>query len=139
MYEQKNTRLQWDLFTAFSLLIFIIIPQSCSNVDNYEKSTKISENLISLAQSYDIKQFTPKAKMVASKFSEYTNTLSDKEFSELMNNLNNDEYMLTVIKDANIEAELQSIEKEINAIHHNFEYMDLDNSDKLLIFSYLNQ
>ena len=48
--------------------------------------------------------------LLAEKLKSYTSTLTPEEFDELMNNLNNDDYMIELVSKVDIEKEALMVE-----------------------------
>lgn len=92
---------------------FVDIPDSSSL--NQKTNTRLanSRTLIidSISESDEFLDFGISCKLLSEKVQVYTTTLSKEELEELMNNLNNDDYMDIFVHKANIKNELSIVTK----------------------------
>lgn len=101
---------------------------SCSSDDFYSDEMQMDKNgmvtsralssrmmdqgetlMDSIAISDEFWEFEMSIQLLAEKFDHYISTLSEEENDKLMENLNNDEYMEIIMKESNLENELQQV------------------------------
>lgn len=72
--------------------------------------------------------------LLAEKLKSYTSTLTPEEFDELMNNLNNDDYMIELVSKVDIEKEALMVENARQELLANKSFKLLDESEKMNVF-----
>lgn len=73
----------------------------------------------SIAFSDEFQEFEMSSELLADKFGDYTLALSEEEYDKFMENLNDDDYIENVIKEANLEKDLKRMnEAKENLIRH---------------------
>lgn len=121
------------LICSFATTFFIY---SCSTEEDFSDEVVNNENLLinSIANSNEFWEFQIHSELLAEKFHDYTSALSEKEYDQLMENLNKDDYMEEFIKKANLEKELQEMnEAKENLILHT-EFSKLSEDERMQLF-----
>ncbi|WP_294628544.1 hypothetical protein [uncultured Bacteroides sp.] len=132
------------LYYAMTLvygLATILIIHSCNTNEYYSDELQMEGNRIpqksalssgivnntnllidSITISDEFWEFERSSKLLSEKFQVYTSTLSEEEYNNLMENLNDDDYMEEFIKKANLEKQLQQMNeaKENLLLHTGF-------------------
>ena len=72
--------------------------------------------------------------LLAEKLKSYTSTLSPEEFDELMNNLNNDDYMMEIASKVNLDQELLMVADAQKNFLNKTKVNLLDESEKMNLF-----
>lgn len=121
------------LICSFATTFFIY---SCSTEEDFSDEVVNNQNLLinSIANSNEFWEFQINSELLAEKFHDYTSALNEKEYDQLMENLNNDDYMEEFIKKANLEKELQEMnEAKENLILHT-EFSKLSEDERMQLF-----
>lgn len=112
--------------------------QSCESND--------TDSVASVVKSDEFINFSMSTNTLFEKFLEYTNSLTDEEFDNLMCHINDEEYFSDLINKAGFENDIKAVKKNHVRLLNNKEYMDLkideqidlfkhDSEEKLKIFS----
>lgn len=140
-----------SLFLSVSVLILFValVAQSCSSenddfVANPNSSLEMRANLESMdnrativnsiAESDELLDYGMNCMLLAEKLKSYTSTLTPEEFDELMNNLNNDDYMIELVSKVDIEKEALMVENARQELLANKSFKLLDESEKMNVF-----
>ena len=140
-----------SLFLSVSVLILFValVAQSCSSenddfVANPNSSLEMRANLESMdnrativnsiAESDELLDYGMNCLLLAEKLKSYTSTLTPEEFDELMNNLNNDDYMIELVSKVDIEKEALMVENARQELLANKSFKLLDESEKMNVF-----
>ena len=141
-----------SLFLSVSVLILFValVAQSCSSenddfVANPNSSLEMRANLESMdnrativnsiAESDELLDYGMNCMLLAEKLKSYTSTLTPEEFDELMNNLNNDDYMIELVSKVDIEKEALMVENARQELLANKSFKLLDESEKMNVFT----
>lgn len=146
-----GTKKKLSLYVIAAMCGFIatIVTYSCST-DEYEYSdntgtemngmarmrASLSEYTLidSIANSDEFWEFEMSSQLLAEKVDAYTSSLSEKEYDELMEKLNNDEYAEEFIKEANLEKELQQLEKAKEGLLQRTGFLKLNEEERTQLF-----
>ena len=88
----------------------------------------------SIAESDELLDYGMNCMLLAEKLKSYTSTLTPEEFDELMNNLNNDDYMIELVSKVDIEKEALMVENARQELLANKSFKLLDESEKMNVF-----
>lgn len=121
------------LFVVSLSVFMILFSQSCDSSE--EEFVNVSAATI--AETDEFVDFIICSSALQDNFLTYTKTLSDSEFEELMNNLNNDEYMFDVVDKAGLQNDIQSLVNSKKNLLRNTGYSNLSISEqKSLLVKY---
>lgn len=121
------------LFMVTLSVSMILFSQSCDS--NEEEFVNVSASTI--AETDEFVDFIICSSALQDKFLAYTKTLNQSEFEELMNNLNNDEYMFDIVDKAGLEDDIQSLVNSKKNLLRNTDYSNLNISEqKSLLVKY---
>lgn len=149
MQDKKKNSLYVAAFA--SILLVALFVYSCTT-DEYADNPRTERNGVaqsrafssmknngntlidSIAASDEFWEFKMCSQLLAEKFNAYTSTLSEKEYDELMSNLNVDEYMEAVIKKANLEKELQQMDDANKNLSERTGFLRLSEDEQSQLF-----
>lgn len=148
--KKQKTSLYVIAFASMLLATFFIF--SCSN-DEYFETQKTDVNgtnktralltrmasqksalIDSVASSDEFWEFEMSSKRLADKFKAYTSKCGQEKYDELMNNLNNDDYLEELIKLASLENELAQIGKAKENLFKNTGFLRLSGDERTELF-----
>lgn len=122
----KNTILVLAVIAVFVSTILCI--QSCGiNEEESFNSNLESDELVDFAMSSNI---------LFEKFLEYTNSLTDKDFEDLILHINDDEYISDIIQKAGIEKDIELVKENQTKLLSNKEYMSLNIEEQTNLFKH---
>lgn len=107
---------------------------SCSSEEPNLEIEKESTLINSVAESDEFLDFKMHCLSLAEKVQSYTSKLSKEEFDELMNNLNNDDYMMRIVDGVNLIEDLSIVENARNNLLNNTDFQKLDKSEQTNLF-----
>lgn len=138
-------------FSVTVLILFVaLVAQSCNSENdefvanpnsslemrtNLESMDKRTAILNSIAESDELLDYGMNCMLLAEKLKSYTSTLSPDEFDELMNNLNNDDYMMEIVNKIDLEKEALMVENARQNLLANNSFKLLDESEKMSVFT----
>lgn len=127
---------------------------SCSSDDFYSEEMQMDKNgmvtsralssrmmdqgetlMDSIAASDEFWEFEMSSQLLAEKFDKYISTLSEEENDKLMENLNNDEYMEVIMKESNLENELQQMMIAKENLIQNTGFSRLSDDERIQLFT----
>lgn len=126
------------VISRLSVFAFIIgmniIISSCSS-DEHGFEVDGEPTLVnSVAESDEFLDFKLHCMSLAEKVQSYTSTLTKEEFDELMNNLNNDDYMMRIVDGVNLMEDLAIVENARNNLLNNTDFHLLNESEQTTLF-----
>lgn len=89
----------------------------------------------SIAASDEFWEFEMSSQLLAEKFDKYISTLSEEDNDKLMENLNNDEYMKVIMKESNLENELQQMMIAKENLIQNTGFSRLSEDERIQLFT----
>lgn len=146
-----RTKKKLNLYAVAAMCGFIatIVTYSCST-DEYEyidnagteingiaqTRASLSEYTLidSIANSDEFWEFEMNSQLLADKFAAYTSSLNEEEYDNLMEKLNDDEYAEEFIKEANLEKELQQLEKAKKGLLQRTGFLKLNEEERMQLF-----
>lgn len=146
MISKKKSLL---LSVSVLILFMALIMQSCNSendefVANTNSSLEMKTSIESvdkrvamvnsIAESDELLDYGMNCMLLAEKLKSYTSTLSSEEFDELMNNLNNDDYMIELVSKIDIEEEALMVENARQNLLANKNFKLLDESERMNVF-----
>lgn len=121
--------------SVFAFIIGInIIISSCSSDEHGFEVDREPTLVNSVAESDEFLDFKQHCMSLAEKVQSYTSTLSKEEFDELMNNLNNDDYMMRIVDGVNLMEDLAIVENARNNLLNNTNFHLLNESEQTTLF-----
>lgn len=120
----KNTILLVTIIAVFVSTILCI--QSCGL--NEEES--FNSNL----ESDEFVDFAMSSNLLLDNFLEYTNSLTDKEFENLIYHINDDEYISDIFQKAGINKDIELVKENQTRLLSNKEYMSLNIEEQTNLF-----
>lgn len=140
------------VFACGILATFFIY--SCSNDNYYADETEAGANGVaktrafssrmmngeytlidSIATSDEFWEFEMSSELLAEKFKAYTSTLSEEEYDYLMDNMNNDDYMVEVIKKADMKDVLEQMDKSRENLFNQTGFLRLNEEERIQLFT----
>jgi len=119
-----------NLITVFLTATFIIcLIQSCSN-----DMTPINENCENFSQNEDLQNYSNAFNAFKMKTFEVIESMTIENRAELFNNLNNDDYMVSFVKEYDLIDYNLRLQKEILSLKQNQNWSSLDNVEKYTLF-----
>lgn len=101
----------------------------------HDFSSQTGNNLIdSIASSDEFWEFEISCELLSDKFHNYTSKLSKEEHDELMENLNDDDYVEAFIKGANLDKELQQLKAAKENLIQHTKFLSLSEDERKLLF-----
>ena len=151
---KKRKRNSTYLVAFAGILLATFIIYSCST-DSYEmtneqgaekvgmeqshgfslKTRGVDDTLIdSIAASDEFWEFEMSTELLADKFEAYTSTLNEKQYEELMNHINDDDYMEEVMRNADMEKELQQLDTASKNLFQRTGFLRLSKEEQSQLF-----
>lgn len=143
---------------AFVCEFTAMLVNSCSNDELYTNDAPATEQemaqthrlisqlsnnryllLDSIANSDELLEFKIRSELLAEKFRAYTETLTQEEYDEIMENLNNDEFMEELIDKANLMPELQELDKAVTNLHENTAFLQLSDDEQMWLYEQISE
>ena len=140
------------VFACGILATFFIY--SCSNDNYYADETEAGANGIaktrafssrmmngeytlidSIATSDEFWEFEMSSELLAEKFKAYTSTLNEEEYDYLIENMNDDDYMVEVIKNADMNDVLQKVDKARENLFNQTGFLRLSEEERTQLFT----
>lgn len=115
---------------ALASAVLILLIQSC----NSDKDDIANIPVIDLTETIEFTEYVTASNALQDKFLAYVNTLNQIEFEELMNNLNDDEYMQGILYKAGVENDIKKFVDNKRNLFCNTDYLRLSVSDQQNIF-----
>lgn len=153
-----NTKMKKNiLYYAVALACGVVATffiYSCSSDDFYSDEMQMDKNgmvtsralssrmmdqgetlMDSIAASDEFWEFEMSSQLLAEKFDKYISTLSEEDNDKLMENLNNDEYMEVIMKESNLENELQQMMTAKENLIQNTGFSRLSDDERIQLFT----
>lgn len=153
-----NTKMKKNiLYYAVALVCGVVATffiYSCSSDDFYSDEMQMDKNgmvtsralssrmmdqgetlMDSIAASDEFWEFEMSSQLLAEKFDKYISTLSEEDNDKLMENLNNDEYMEVIMKESNLENELQQMMIAKENLIQNTGFSRLSDDERIQLFT----
>lgn len=148
----KKESVKW-FFSVFALIVLVVLTmQACSKTDDFieypdsemkdgsdlmEKRSRMIESVVT---SDELVDYEKSCMALAEKLKAYTSTLAIEKYDDLMNNLNNDDYMMDIANKVDLTKELLMIENAKQKLLSNMNFQKLDESDRMTVFvNYFNK
>lgn len=120
-------------FVLASAVSMILLIQSC-NSDKDDIANIPNIPVIDLTKTIEFSEYVTASNALKDKFLAFVNTLNQIEFEELMNNLNDDEYMQGIIEKAGVENDIKKFVDNKRNLFCNTHYLRLSVADQQNLF-----
>lgn len=125
------------MVSSIGLLVLSVIfmLSSCNSENDIVVEEKGNDQMIDrVIESNEYMEFRESCMALAEKVKSYTSTLSLEEFSKLMDNLNNDDYMAELVDKIDAKNELLMMESTKEILLNYADFQQLDASERMNLF-----
>lgn len=120
---------------ALLVLSAIFMLSSCNSENNIVIEENDNEQMIDrVIESSEYMDFRMSCMALAEKLKSYTSTLSLEEYTELMDNLNNDDYMTELVSKIDVKNELLMVESTKETLLNYDDFKQLNASERMNLF-----